>query len=198
MAGLLLALLSASAQDISPLETADRVTPPLDPHSASLLRSLHPPAPHRLHPVIDRIPRVPVRVEISLAERRLRVLSGRTVALEAPVSVGRSGRESPAGEFALESKVIQPKGLEYGRVLDAAGTVLMRGFFPRHDPLPAGATFEPVVPKCGFRLTEGGPLIFAGEATGAATTDGSIVIPEKIALLLYDKLPAGTAVVIRR
>ena len=130
-------------------------------------------------------------LRLSLSEHRLRVFSGDELAIDCPASTGRTGCPTATGEFAIESKAVQPKGLDYGHIVAPDGTVLVRGAFSRRDPLPAGTVFNPILPKCAFKSSTGGPVIFAGEATGASTTDGSVIIPDKIALLLYDKIEAG-------
>ncbi len=53
-----------------------------------------------------------------------------------------------------------------------------------------------IAPKAVLQLSEEGPLVFGGEATGAATTDGTLVLPDRIALLLHELLPVGLPVVI--
>jgi hypothetical protein len=49
-----------------------------------------------------------------------------------------------------------------------------------------------------LQLSDDGPLIIGGEATGAATTDGTLVLPDKIAILLHETLPLGMKVTIGR
>jgi hypothetical protein len=184
-------------QDIDPIRPTNHETAAaLDSKTAALLKSLHPPLEPRLFPVVDRLNIKNTIVRISVGGHRLRIFSGEELALDCPAATGRPGSATPEGEFTLSEKVVEPKGLDYGHIIGADGTILMRGVFGKHDPLPAGASFDAVVPKCAFRLSAGGPLLFAGEATGAATTNGAVVIPEKIALLLFDKLEPGTKIAI--
>jgi len=35
-----------------------------------------------------------------------------------------------------------------------------------------------------------------GEATGAATSDGAVILPDKIAVFLFEKVPTGTRIII--
>jgi hypothetical protein len=184
------------AQDIDPLRPKGSEPPPLDARTAGLLRLLHPPLEARLFPVVDRLDLKKTVIRISLKEHRMRIFSSDELAVDCPASTGRPGNGTPEGDFTLTEKIVAPKGLDYGHIVGPDGTLLVRGAFARHDPLPAGASFDAVVPKCGFRLSAGGPVLFAGEATGAATSNGAVVIPEKIALLLFDKLEPGVRIAI--
>jgi hypothetical protein len=193
-----LLLRQTAAQDIDPIgaRQGESRLAGLDPKAAGLLKVLHPPLETRIHAIADRMTPGAITLRLSLVEHRFRVFVGDELAIDCPASTGRTGCPTAPGEFRIESKITQPKGLDYGHILSGDGTVLVRGAFSKRDPLPAGARFNPVVPKCGFKLNAGGPMLLAGEATGAATTDGSIVIPDKVALVLYDKLEAGVKLII--
>ncbi|MGI8604644.1 MAG: L,D-transpeptidase family protein [Verrucomicrobiales bacterium] len=183
------------AQDIDSLRPKTQESPPpLDARLATLLKSLHPPLEPQIHAVVDRLEAGSTTIKISLSERRLRVFAGEELALDCPVSTGRPSSATPEGVFTLAAKITAPKGLDYGNIIAPDGTILMRGVFAKYDALPAGASFNSIVPKCAFQLSEGGPLLFAGEATGAATTNGAVIVPEKIALLLSDRLALGVKV----
>ncbi len=197
---LVLALAAAGAtlraQDIDPLKPPDPTPPALDAKTAELVRALRPPVDTRLSAIADSLQPSEVEVKISLSEHRLQVFARGEVAVECAIAHGRAISATPEGEFRVESKTTEAKGLTYGHVRRADGSILIRGVFGKIDPLPADTTFDPVTPKCAFKLSGDGPLLIAGEATGAGTTDGTVVIPDKIALFLYDKLAPGVKVVI--
>jgi hypothetical protein len=170
--------------------------PAADPKVTALLRLLRPVAEAKVHPEVEaRLPQS-TSMEVSLDTHRLRVLQGSEVLVDAPVATGRALSPTPEGSFTLASKPAVPATLRYGHYRTRAGALLVRGVFPTIDPLPAEAVFDEVVPKGLIQLSGEGPLIFGGEATGAATSDGTLIVPDRIALLLHEKLPLGLPVTI--
>lgn len=160
----------------------------------AVLKALSPPPEPKLFPAAEQLTPDNASLVLTLREHRLRVYAGLALAMEMPVAHGRELTPTPAGEFVVEEKILEPKNISYGFYRNAEGVVIARGIFPALDALPAGAVFEATAPKCAFKLSGGGPLLFAGEATGAPTTDGAVVFPEKIALFLYEKLGPGVRV----
>ena len=182
---------------------ADPASPPApdpapDPKVATLLKLLRPVAEAKLHPQAEaRLPQA-TGIEVSLDAHRLRVLQGDTVLVESPLATGRALSPTPEGTFTVAAKPPLPSTLRYGHYRTKAGALLLRGVFPKIDPLPPEAVFDQIVPKGLIQLSGEGPLIFGGEATGAATSDGALVLPDRIAILLHEKLPLGLTVVIAR
>ena len=194
---LLLAALSALAQDIDPLKAdAKAGTAATDPKTAAAVKSLRSPDSARLHPAADALSAATAHIRISLRNHRMEVFAGEELAVECPIAHGRPASPTAEGEFTISAKIAEPKGLNYGHIREANGTIRVRGVFGKYEPLPAHTVFDLATPKCAFKLQGEGPLIFAGEATGAATSDGSIVIPDKIALFLFEKLEVGVRVTI--
>lgn len=174
---------------------ADR---PLDPKLAALVRLLRPVVEPKLHPEAEaRLPRA-TGIEVSLSTHRLQVVQEGEVLVESPVATGRTLSPTPEGHFVVIAKPASPTTPRYGHYRSRAGALLVRGVFPDIDPLPPDAVFDEIAPKGVLRLSGEGPLIFGGEATGVATTDGTLVLPDRIALLLHEKLPVGLPVVIAR
>lgn len=185
-----------STQPEPPVE--GRPEAPADPKITALVRLLRPVPEPKVHPEAEaRLSRA-TRMDVSLAQHQVRVLQGDLVLVEAPLATGRSLSPTPEGAFVLEAKTAAPASLRYGHYRARSGALLVRGVFPRFDPPPPEAVFDPISPKAVLKLSGEGPLLFGGEATGAATSDGSIVLPDKIATLLHDKLPLGLAVVVGR
>ncbi len=172
--------------------------PAPDPKTAAVMRLLRPVPDPKLHPDAEaRLPRT-TRIEVMLGAHRLRVLQEDEVLVESPLATGRALSPTPEGTFTLAAKPAVPAALRYGHFRTKGGALLVRGVFPKIDPLPADAVFDQVTPKGFLQLSGEGPMIFGGEATGAATTDGTLVLPDRIALLLHEKLPLGVPVVIAR
>lgn len=181
----------------APVVPTENATPEVSAQQAktnALIKALSPPPEPKLFPAAETLTPENASLVLTLREHRLRVFAGLALAIEVPVAHGRSLTPTPSGEFTLEEKILEPKNISYGVYRNAQGVVLARGVFPALDALPAGGTFEASAPKCAFKLSAGGPLIFAGEATGAPTTDGAVVFPEKIALFLYEKLGPGVRI----
>lgn len=174
------------------------VEPAPDPKVALLIRLLRPVTETKLHPEAEaRLPHA-TGMEISLVTHRLRVMQGAEVLVDSPLATGRPLSPTPEGSFTVAAKIAPPASLRYGHYRSKTGALLVRGVFPKIDPLPAEAVFDQIVPKGVLQLSGEGPLIVGGEATGAATSDGTLVLPEKVAALLQETLQLGLSVVIAR
>lgn len=172
--------------------------PAKDPKQDILIRLLRPVPDTLLHPEAEkRLPQA-TAIIVALDQHRLRILQNTEILVDAPVASGRPLSPTPEGDFTLATKPTSAPSLRYGHYRTAAGTLLVRGAFPKIDPLPVEAVFDPVTPKMMLQLSDDGPLIIGGEATGAATTDGTLVLPDKIAILLHENLPLGLKVTIQR
>jgi hypothetical protein len=172
--------------------------PPRDPKQDILIRLLRPVPDTVLHPEAEkRLPQA-TAIIVTLDQHRLRILQNTETLVDAPVASGRPLSPTPEGDFTLAHKPASAPSLRYGHYRTASGSLLVRGAFPKIDPLPVEAVFDPVTPKIMFQLSNDGPLLIGGEATGAATTDGTLVLPDKIAVLLHDTLPLGLKVTIER
>lgn len=167
-----------------------------DPQTAAVLRCLAMPPEVKFFPAAETIKSAEARVVVSLRERKLRLYDGPELALETPIAVGRVSSPTPDGEFVLAEKTGELRQVGYGHLRSPEGTILLRGIFQKFDPVPPGAVFDSVTPRYGLRLSGAGPLLFPGEATGAATTDGSIVFPDKLAQFFYDVLVPGSRIII--
>ncbi len=184
--------------------TIDSTAPPADAASApappvdALLRRLRPVAETRMHPEAESRLAQATGIEVSLDSHRLVVRQGDLVLMDAPVATGRPLSPTPEGTFTVAGKPPVPPTLRYGHFRTKTGALLLRGVFPKLDPLPPEAVFDAVTPKGWIALSGEGPVIFGGEATGAATSDGSLVVPDRIALLLHEHLPVGLPVVVAR
>jgi hypothetical protein len=170
----------------------------VDPAVAALVRLLRPAPEPRVHPQAESQLPLATGMEISLGQFRLRVVQRGEVLVESPLAVGRALSPTPEGTFTLAAKPETPTSLRYGHYRTRSGALLMRGVFPKIDLLPPDAVFDPIEPKGLMQLSGEGPLLFGGEATGAATSDGTLVLPDRIALLLHEKLPLGLPVTITR
>ena len=172
--------------------------PARDPKQDILIRLLRPVPDTLLHPDAEkRLPQA-TAIIVALDQHRLRLLQYTETLVDAPVASGRPLSPTPEGDFTLATKPTSAPSLRYGHYRTSAGTLLVRGAFPKIDPLPVEAVFDPVTPKMILQLSDDGPLIIGGEATGAATTDGTLVLPDKIAILLHETLPLGVKVTIGR
>jgi hypothetical protein len=169
-----------------------------DPSVAALVRLLRSAPEPQIHPQAEaRLP-LATGIEVSLGLFRLRVVQRGDVLVESPLAVGRALSPTPEGTFTLAAKPETPTSLRYGHYRTRSGALLMRGVFPKIDLLPPDAVFDPIEPKGLMQLSDQGPFLFGGEATGAATSDGTLVLPDRIALLLHEKLPLGLPVTIAR
>ena len=195
---LIIAAPPATHQQAPPPSSPTPHEPAKDPKQDILIRLLRPVPDTLLHPEAEkRLPQA-TAIIVALDQHRLRILQNTEILVDAPVASGRPLSPTPEGDFTLATKPTSAPSLRYGHYRTAAGTLLVRGAFPKIDPLPVEAVFDPVTPKMMLQLSDDGPLIIGGEATGAATTDGTLVLPDKIAILLHETLPLGVKVTIGR
>jgi hypothetical protein len=93
---------------------------------------------------------------------------------------------------------VNPKNLNYGHILGPADTKGRRplwwpGVISTQTSWPAGAVFQAVTPRLALRLDGESPRVIGGQPTGAATTDGAIIISESLLLPLSPLLtPAAS------
>jgi len=183
-ATLLFTISTAFAQDGAPVPVPN-ATPVPTPALIS------PPAPTPT-PTPKPAGPPPLAIEIDLSEQKAWVLQDGQRIYETAISSGRSGHETPTGEFTVLEKDIDHKSSLYGRIVDGQGRTLI----PDADDdmaVPAGGKFVQA-PMAHFLRFDGPIGMHAGRLPGYPASHGCIRLPPGKAALFYNIAELGTPV----
>jgi hypothetical protein len=134
----------------------------------------------------------PLVIEIDLTAQEAWVLKSGKRLHETPISSGRSGHETPTGNFVVLEKRIDHKSSLYGRIVDRAGRTLI----PDADfetPVPAGGRFVEA-PMRHFLRFDGAIGMHAGRLPGYPASHGCVRLPAGKAALFYKIAELGTPI----
>ncbi|PWU07993.1 MAG: hypothetical protein C5B47_05285 [Verrucomicrobia bacterium] len=109
-----------------------------------------------------------------------------------PVSTGREGYDTPAGNFRVIQKDRDHVSSLYGDFVDANGTVVVANV-SANDTKPPGTSFRGAAMPYFMRL-HGGVGTHAGFLPGVPDSHGCIRMPEKMAAIFFENTPVGTPV----
>jgi hypothetical protein len=180
----------ASAQDIDVLKLSGddaKETPDLVkqvPQLKTLSRPEILPALSRLEQVApsDRV------LKVSLSQKTAELSLAGEVALRCQISHGCTQHATPCGEYLIDGVKKNHPLPHYGVIKDQDGCVLVRSVFSILEPLPHGCVFEAMPVRYLFHGAEGVPCLIGGQVTGTGATNGCVMIPEKVAALLHDRM----------
>ncbi len=110
----------------------------------------------------------------------------------APVSTGREGYDTPAGDFRVIQKDKEHVSTLYGSFVDASGNVVAANVSV-NDTKPPGSSFKGASMPYFMRL-HGGVGVHAGFLPGVPDSHGCIRMPEKMAETFFENTPIGTPV----
>ena len=159
----------------------------------SFVVSAQEPAPETpAVPVPEPAQPVPIAIEIDLTAQKAWILQDGQKVYETSISSGRTGYETPSGNFAVLEKDPDHKSSLYGRILDGGGRVLISDA-DCDTPVPAGAKFVQAPMKHFLRID--GPVgMHAGRLPGYPASHGCVRLPPSKAKLFFDIAETGTPV----
>lgn len=132
-------------------------------------------------------------IEINLTSQEARFFKGGKLVGVAPVSTGREGYLTPAGNFRVIQKNKNHRSNLYGNYVDASGNILVANVGVRKDPMPAGGRFHGAEMPYFMRI-HGAVGLHAGFLPGFADSHGCIRLPEQMAEIYFANAPLGTPV----
>jgi len=132
-------------------------------------------------------------IEINLTTQKARFFKGGQLVGEAPVSTGREGYSTPAGNFRVIQKSQHHRSNLYGNYVDAAGNIVVANVGVRQDAKPSGAKFQGAEMPYFMRI-HGAVGLHAGFLPGFADSHGCIRLPEKMAAIYFAHAEHGTPV----
>ncbi|MFY8216405.1 MAG: L,D-transpeptidase family protein [Chthoniobacterales bacterium] len=132
-------------------------------------------------------------IEINLSSQKAKFFKGGKLVGEAPVSTGREGYRTPAGNFRVTQKNKNHRSNLYGDYVDKAGNIMVANVGVHEDRKPAGAKFQGAEMPYFMRI-HGGVGLHAGFLPGFADSHGCIRLPEKMAAIYFAHAEHGTPV----
>jgi lipoprotein-anchoring transpeptidase ErfK/SrfK len=136
------------------------------------------------------------RIVIALSEQRAYFYRGRKLVGETSVSTGRSGFETPTGNYHVIQKDQDHVSTLYGEFVDEHGNVVQSNVDITKDHPPAGAVFRGAKMPYFLRFRAGYGL-HAGRVPNHRASHGCVRLPREMAGHFFHSAPAGTPVVVK-
>ncbi len=131
-------------------------------------------------------------IVLNLTRQKMYYYKGGQLVGMSPVSTGREGYDTPAGDFRVLQKDRDHISTLYGDFVDASGSVVAANI-NANDAKPSGASFRGA-PMPYFMRLHGGVGTHAGFLPGVPDSHGCIRMPEKMAAIFFENTPVGTPV----
>ncbi|MFV0337067.1 MAG: L,D-transpeptidase [Chthoniobacterales bacterium] len=147
--------------------------------------------------VLERATNENVSLVILLEKQRALLLVKDEVAVDSPISSGRTDAPTPKGDFKILQKHNEMKTSQYGEFVNSEGHVIASGVNLELDSLPSGATFRELPMTNYLVFNEAGQGLYAGEVPGYRAADGGVRLPEETAKLFFKYADVGTPVKIK-
>ena len=135
-------------------------------------------------------------IRISLASQRGFLLNGEDVVMDYPICSGIPSRPTPSGTFYILEKIVDKRSNKYGRIFDAAGTVVNSDADSTLDAIPEGGKFEGASMRYWMRLTNDGVGHHIGPVRRRPASHACIRGPKATMPLVYSKVKPGTRVIV--
>lgn len=133
-------------------------------------------------------------IYVSLQRQRAYLSIGNEVAIDTPVSTGKSRAMTPRGEYTVREKKTSHASPAFGEYLDGEGRVARSAVSTRTDVAPSGTSFRTVPVQHCLRLDESGLAIHAGPVPGYPAADRAVWLPGDVAALFFQRVQVGTPV----
>lgn len=134
------------------------------------------------------------RLVISLKKQRGYLMNGDQVAMDYPISSGKSGYSTPAGDYTILEKKIDKASNAYGKVYDAEGERVYGKESP--DDVPEGGKFVGAPMPYWMRLSNDGVGHHIGRVPRYPASHGCIRGPRSVIPIVYRKVKEGTPVTV--
>ena len=133
-------------------------------------------------------------VLVSLSKQRAYVYAGSQLAIDTPISSGKTAGFTPTGHFTIIQKDPNHRSNIYGNFVDSRGRVVRAGISSRIDTAPSGSHYEGAPMLYFMRLTSEGVGMHVGILPGYPASHGCIRMPAEIAPQIYARVKLGTPV----
>lgn len=133
-------------------------------------------------------------IVVSLSKQRAYLLKGDQIVIDSPISSGKRGHSSPAGNFKVLEKDKNHRSSLYGDFRDSHGRIVRAGVSARIDAAPSGTHFVGAPMTWFMRLTGDGVGMHVGILPGYPASHGCIRMPSQAAELFFAHVKVGTPV----
>lgn len=137
-------------------------------------------------------------IHVDLTHQMMTVTVAGQMAITCPVSTGRRTSPTRPDAHTVQARDPNPVTPGYGHFVDKQGRVLVRGVYQSLDPPPVGAIFVEARTGSALLLGESAPRIIGGHVRSTPCSAGDIIVPEKVALILFRRIANGTKVKVTR
>ena len=131
-------------------------------------------------------------IEISLSMQRAFLMNGDEVAIDYPVSTGKTTHPTPPGSYSILEKTQDKRSNLYGTVLDASGNVVDSGADSRTAEIPPGGKFLGASMPYWMRFTWTGIGHHVGNVPRYPASHACIRGQEDILPIVFSKVKIGT------
>ncbi len=134
-------------------------------------------------------------VMISLSKQRAYLLVNGEIAIDSPISSGKSKGMTQTGKFKITEKDSDHRSNIYGNFVDFQGRVVRGGVSVKIDSAPSGTHFVGA-PMRYFMRFNGAVGMHVGHLPGYPASHGCVRMPPEIAPLFYKNVKHGTSVTV--
>lgn len=134
------------------------------------------------------------RVIINLSDQSASLVERGRTTLVSPIASGKSGSQTPTGNFSIFNKDINHLSRSFGLVVDASGRVVNPSATPS-TPVPRGDHYQPA-PMPYFMEFSSAVGMHAGYLPGYPASHGCVRMPRDLAALFFQRVQIGTPVTV--
>lgn len=160
--------------------------------AAELIQKQAPPK--IINEVLDLVSPESARLKVALGTQRAFFFHNDQIAIDTPISSGRTSTRTPAGQYSILQKNVDHRSSLYGDFVDSRGRVVRSGVSVRLDAAPSGTRFVGSPMRYFMRLTHDGIGLHVGKLPGYPASHGCVRLPAEIAPLIFNKVKLGTPV----
>lgn len=135
-------------------------------------------------------------IVIDLSGQRVYFYRGEKVVGESIISSGKTGFETPPGEYKVIQKDKKHESNLYGQFVSADGDVVRSNVDMTKDHPPEGTTFKGAKMPYFLRFHDGYGL-HAGRVPGHRASHGCVRLPNDIARHFFENAEVGTPVILQ-
>ena len=138
------------------------------------------------------------RIKIDLSDQRGYLYKGSELAMDYPVSTGKSKYPTPTGSFRVTEKIKDKRSNLYGKIYNASGGLVKSNADSRKDKVPEGGKYVGASMPYWMRLTSDGVGMHQGNVPRYPASHGCIRTHSSAVSTVYSKVSVGTPVTIQR
>lgn len=136
------------------------------------------------------------RLVISLDKQRGYLMNGNEIAMDYPISSGRSSHPTPPGEYEILEKKRSKRSNAYGIIYDAEGNIVNGDADARKDEVPEGGKFVGASMPYWMRMSWGGIGHHVGRVPRYPASHACIRGPKSVIPIVFEKVQRGTPVLV--